>query len=77
MERGQTAAQAVLLAERAFRGSLGRWPGLGRERVYLPCYLRVRDHLTLHPAHERVLCAGQIAAASAAALAPYLVDAPV
>jgi len=77
MERGQTPAQAVLLGERAFRGSLGRWPGLGRERVYLPCYLRVQDHLAQQPGDEQVLRAGQIAAASCADLRPYLVDAPV
>jgi hypothetical protein len=77
MARGQSPAQAVLLAERTFRGSLGRFPGLGRERLYLPCYLRVRDHLEGHPEHEAVMCAGQIAADGAAALSPYLVDAPV
>ncbi|HZU81623.1 MAG TPA: tyrosine/phenylalanine carboxypeptidase domain-containing protein [Polyangiaceae bacterium] len=54
-------ADAVIAAERVFRGSDGTRPGLGRERVYLQAFVRVRAHLAAHPDDERVLEAGQIA----------------
>ena len=40
-EHGLPAADAVLVAERAFRGGDGTSPGLGRERIYLEAFLRV------------------------------------
>jgi hypothetical protein len=56
---------ATIVAERVFRGSDGTRPGLGRERVYLESFLRVRAHLLEHPEHESVLGAGQIAVSAA------------
>ncbi len=58
---GFDEAEAVLAAERAFRGSDGSRPGLGRERVYLESLVRVRAHLARHPDDERVLSSGQVA----------------
>jgi hypothetical protein len=58
---GVDAADAVLIAERAFRGSDGRRAGLGRERIYLEALVRVRSHLANHPWDEEVLSCGQIA----------------
>jgi hypothetical protein len=63
-----TAEGAVLVAERAYRGSDGTFAGLGRERVYLEAFLRVRAHLEAHPEDERVIRAGQVAIAAAPAL---------
>src|SRR4029079_5590832 len=48
-EHGLTAREAVLVSERAFRGGDGRTAGLGRERIYLEAFLRVREHLTNSP----------------------------
>jgi hypothetical protein len=54
--------EAVLgIAERAFRGSDGRGAGLGRERVYLGAWQRVREHLGRRPEDEDVLASGQVA----------------
>ena len=53
--------RAILVAERAFRGGTHAHPGLGRERVYLPSFVRVAAHLRAHPAHERILASGQVA----------------
>jgi hypothetical protein len=58
---GFDAWDAVVIAERAFRGGDGTRPGLGRERVYLEALVRVRDHLARHPEDEAVLAAGQVA----------------
>jgi hypothetical protein len=63
-----TAEAAVLIAERAYRGSDGTFAGLGRERVYLEAFLRVRSHLDAHPHDERVIRAGQVATAAVPAL---------
>jgi hypothetical protein len=57
---GLDPADAVLVAERAFRGSDGSHPGLGRERVYLEALVRVRAHLAARPDDERVLEQGQV-----------------
>lgn len=59
-ECGATTDDAVAVAVRAFRGADGVRPGLGRERVYLPNFLRVRAHLAAHPDDEAVLGSGQI-----------------
>lgn len=58
---GLDPADAVVVAERAFRGGDGTRPGLGRERVYLESFVRVRAHLGAHPEDEGVMAAGQVA----------------
>jgi len=60
--------QAVIVAERVFRGGDGVRPGLGRERVYLEAFVRVRAHLALCPEDEAILAAGQVAVEAAGAL---------
>jgi hypothetical protein len=67
-EHGMEPRDAVVVAERAFRGGDGTRPGLGRERVYLEALVRVRAHLGAHPEDEAVLAAGQIAVAAIDAL---------
>jgi hypothetical protein len=67
-EHGLDALQAVVVAERVFRGSDGVRPGLGRERVYLEALVRVRSHLEARPEDEVVLASGQVAVEAAAAL---------
>ncbi|WP_394831925.1 DUF1704 domain-containing protein [Pendulispora rubella] len=63
--------EAVVMGERAFRGSDGTFPGLGRERVYLESYLRVRARLSDVPDDEAVLASGQIALDAIPALRPW------
>ncbi len=63
-ERSRTPAQAVRLALRIFRGSDGTFPGLGRERVYLASFVRVRRHLAELPADEALLRSGQVSLAA-------------
>jgi hypothetical protein len=58
---GLDAAQAIIVAERAFRGSDGTFPGLGRERIYVEGLLRVEAHLAARPEDERFLEQGQVA----------------
>jgi hypothetical protein len=72
---GVEAAEAVVVAERVFRGSDGKGQGLGRERVYLESFLRVRTWLDARPEDEAVLAAGQLAVDSIDALRPFVVDA--
>jgi hypothetical protein len=55
------AEEALRVTMRAFRGSDGTQKGLGRERVYLEAYLRVKALLEEDPGSEQVLAAGQIA----------------
>jgi hypothetical protein len=62
------ALQAVIVAERVFRGGDGLRPGLGRERVYLEAFVRVRAHLELCPDDEAILAGGQVAIEAAGAL---------
>lgn len=57
---GFSPADAVVMAERAYRGGTGEGAGLGRERVYLESYLRVAEHLRERPTDEAVLSAGQV-----------------
>ncbi len=66
------AAEAAIIAERAFRGGDGTHPGLGRERVYLESLVRVRQKLTLRPQDDDVLAGGQIAIEAIEALRPFL-----
>lgn len=63
-DRGRSPAQAVRLALRIFRGSDGTFPGLGRERVYLTSFLRVRRHLAERPGDEALLRSGQVSLAA-------------
>lgn len=70
-ELGFEADEAVLIAERAFRGGDGEHPGLGRERVYLESLLRMRAHLERHPDDERVLECGQVAIDAVETLRPF------
>jgi len=65
------APEAVVVAERVFRGSDGTYPGLGRERVYLESFVLVRDHLEAHPGDEDLLASGQIAVDAIDALRPF------
>lgn len=53
--------EAVVAAERAFRGGDGSRPGLGRERVYLESFVRVSECLARRPEDEQVLSCGQVA----------------
>ncbi len=59
-DQGTEPRAALAIAERIFRGSDGKTPGLGRERVYLPQFLRVRAHLLARPGDAIVLGAGQL-----------------
>jgi hypothetical protein len=69
---GLDPADAVLVAERAFRGGDGTRPGLGRERVYLESFVRVRAHLAAYPEDERVMAAGQVAIEALSALREWV-----
>jgi hypothetical protein len=64
---GLDPADAVLVAERAFRGSDGTFPGLGRERVYMEGLLRVENHFGEHPEDEEWLEQGQVSLDAVAA----------
>jgi hypothetical protein len=68
---GFDAGDAVILAERAFRGGDGVGPGLGRERIYLESLVRVRDHLARRPQDEAVLACGQVAVDACEVLRAY------
>jgi len=74
-EHGFDPAEAVIVAERAFRGGDGEHPGVGRERVYIEALVRVRAHLAERPADERILESGQVAVDATDALRP-LVSSP-
>ena len=69
---GVPTRDAVVMAERAFRGSDGTFPGLGRERVYLESYVRVRALLADAPDDEAVLASGQVSLDAIDALRPYV-----
>jgi hypothetical protein len=71
-EHSVDPAEAVIIAERAFRGGDGTHPGLGRERVYLESLVRVRSHLETHPEDDAVLAAGQVSVDAIDVLRPYL-----
>ena len=59
-EHGISVREAVLVGERAFRGGDGTSAGLGRERIYLEAFLRVRAHLEKRPTDEGVMTSGQV-----------------
>jgi hypothetical protein len=69
---GLEPAEAVIVAERAFRGGDGTHPGLGRERVYLESLVRVREHLAARPQDDAMMASGQIAVGSLDALRAHL-----
>lgn len=71
-EHGLTPPEAVLVAERAFRGGDGTSAGLGRERIYLEAFLRVRDHLRTKPTDEGILTSGQVSLDAIPVLGPLL-----
>ena len=60
-DHGWPLSRALHVTERVFRGTSGRGPGLGRERVYIGALLRVREHLAERPFDEAVLTSGQVA----------------
>lgn len=74
-EHGLGAREAVVIAERAYRGGDGRTPGLGRERIYLEAFLRVGEHLAKRPTDEGILTSGQISVAAIPTLAPFVREA--
>jgi hypothetical protein len=55
------SALAVRACERAYRGGDGIGGGLGRERVYLESWRRVRARLETSPADEDIVSAGRVA----------------
>ena len=71
-EHGLSVREAVLLAERAYRGGDGTTPGLGRERIYLEAFLRVGEHLAKKPTDEGLLTSGQISLAAIPTIAPFV-----
>jgi hypothetical protein len=58
---GVPSALAVLACERAYRGGDGVGGGLGRERVYLESWRRVRARLEARPEDEDFVSAGRVA----------------
>ncbi len=62
---------ALRVAERAFRGGDGTYPGLGRERVYLQALEHVRAWLERLPDDEAVIASGQVGTKAIAALRPF------
>ena len=71
-EHGLSPSEAVLVAERAFRGGDGTSPGLGRERIYLEAYLRVGAHLAKKPTDEGILTSGQVSLDAIGVLGPLI-----
>jgi hypothetical protein len=71
-EHGLSVREAVLVAERAYRGGDGMTPGLGRERVYLEAFLRVSEHLAKRAIDEGILTSGQISIDAIPIIAPFV-----
>lgn len=71
-EHGLAVRDAVLVAERAYRGGDGTTPGLGRERVYLESYLRVGEHLAKRAVDEGILTSGQISLEAIPTITPFV-----
>ena len=65
---GLSKDAALGVAERAFRGSDGKGAGIGRERVYIGAWLKLRAHLAQRPFDEEVLASGQVALSAVGAL---------
>jgi hypothetical protein len=66
-----SAEKSVRIAERIFRGSYGRTPGLGRESIYLDAFARVKNHLTRFPDDEKILASGQVSVDAIGVLTPH------
>jgi hypothetical protein len=47
-------------------------PGLGRERIYLEAFLRVKEHLAKMPTDEAILTSGQVSLDAIPTLALYV-----
>jgi hypothetical protein len=71
---GLDASEAIVVAERAFRGGDGRCPGLGRESIYLESFVRVHAHLAAAPDDEHVLASGQVAVGAIPPLRTFAPD---
>lgn len=71
-EHGLGPREALLVAERAYRGGDGTSAGLGRERVYIESYVRIGDHLAKKPTDEGILTSGQVGLDSIPVLAPFV-----
>jgi hypothetical protein len=71
-EHGLPPTEAVLITERAFRGGDGTSPGLGRERIYLEAFQRVRAHLLHRPTDEGILTSGQVSLDAIGVLGPLV-----
>ncbi len=71
-EHGLGVREAVLVAERAYRGGDGTTPGLGRERIYLEAFIRVGEHLAKRPTDEGILTSGQISVDAIPTIAPFV-----
>lgn len=69
---GWRAGDAVRVAERVYRGSGGAGPGLGRERIYIEAFVRVRGAIQNEPSVEDVLASGQVGLDAVHVLAPIL-----
>jgi hypothetical protein len=69
---GIPARESVLVAERCFRGGDGISPGLGRERIYLEAYHRVKEHLAAKPTDEGILTSGQVSLEAIETLRPFI-----
>jgi hypothetical protein len=65
---GLSKDAALGIAERAFRGSDGQGAGIGRERVYIGAWFKLRAHLARRPFDEEVLASGQVALSAVGAL---------
>jgi hypothetical protein len=72
-DHGVDPVDAIIAAERVFRGSDGTHAGLGRERIYLEALSRVRSWLAAHPEDEPVMASGQIAAHATPELRGFIV----
>jgi hypothetical protein len=70
-EHGLTPRESVLVCERAFRGGDGTTAGLGRERIYLEAFLRVKAHLAESPTDEGILTSGQVSLDAITLLRPF------
>lgn len=65
---GLSKDAALGIAERAFRGSDGQGAGIGRERVYIGAWFKLRAHLARRPFDEEVLASGQVALSAVGSL---------
>jgi hypothetical protein len=71
-EHGLLLPEAILVAERAYRGGDGTFAGLGRERIYLEAFLRVGEHLAVRPTDEGILTSGQVSLSAVTTLEPFV-----